>query len=70
MTQDAPLVYWKDFPELASLCWNRHTSMLSELKALQLYESNWAFIDKKKMTSHEKNFVRHLAKTFASHLHV
>lgn len=67
---EGPPVFWKNFPELASLCWNRHTPQIAESLALQLYETNWPFVDQKKMPTHEKEFVRHLSKTFASHLHV
>ena len=65
-----PLVFWNNFPELAALCWNRHTPQMTESIALQLYEANWALVDRTKMLPHEKEFVRHLSKTFSSHLHV
>ena len=64
------LVFWNDFPELAALCWNRHTPQMKESVALRLYESNWSFVNRETMPLHEKKFIARIAKTFGSYLHV
>ncbi|HLB34749.1 MAG: hypothetical protein A3F67_06395 [Verrucomicrobia bacterium RIFCSPHIGHO2_12_FULL_41_10] len=62
------LIFWNDFPELAALCWNRHTPQMTEETALRLYETNWAFVNRNTMPPHEKEFVTRIAKKFGSYL--
>ena len=50
-----------DYPQLATLCWNRSVRTVEEQEALLLYESGWRFVGKDRLSSAEFALITRLA---------
>lgn len=55
-----------DYPQLATLCWNRKTRTAEESEALRLYEAGWRFIDRDSLTVPEADLISRLADTYGN----
>lgn len=56
-----PEVNSRHYPQLQSLCWNMAPdATLTEAEALALYERNWRFVEKEKISEEEQHFLEHL----------
>jgi hypothetical protein len=55
-----------NYPQLATLCWNRSARTVDEQEALQLYESGWRFIEKDRLSSSEQAFITRLAERYGN----
>jgi hypothetical protein len=56
-----PLVGVARYPELKRLVWNRaRDAAIAETEALALYEANWRFVDRDRLTPRETALIRRL----------
>ncbi len=56
-----------EYPQLHSLCWNRPgDTILNGEEALGLYERNWRFVEKDKLTDDEKALIDTLVEKFGN----
>lgn len=54
-----------DFPELATLVWNRDLSRpIDADEVFALYERNWRFVDQDRLSETEARLIRELTDTF------
>ncbi|CZT34468.1 hypothetical protein [Rhizobium sp. 9140] len=54
-----------DFPELATLVWNRDPSRpIDADEVFALYERNWRFVDQDRLSETEARLIRELTDTF------
>jgi len=60
-----PTVIPAEFPELASLCWNRDPARpLPEAEAFSLYERNWRHVRPDAMGPAERQLLERLTRTY------
>lgn len=63
LTHRAPLVEVARYPELRLLAWNRPPdAAIAETEALSLYEANWRFVDRDRLTPREAALIRRLVR--------
>ncbi len=54
-----------DFPELKALVWNRDPAReISASEAFALYERNWRFVDRNRLSDSETHLIEELAHAF------
>lgn len=53
-----------DYPQLALLAWNRAIRNIEGEEALALYERNWPWIEKERLTSNEVALIERLTKQY------
>lgn len=54
-----------DFPELKALAWNRDPACgIPAREAFALYERNWRFVDRNRLSKDEARLIEELAHTF------
>ncbi len=58
------VVHLDDFPQLAQIGWNRAVREITGEDALALYEANWRFIEKDKLTAREQALLDRLVKQY------
>lgn len=59
------LIVPADFPELKNLAWSRDaTRPIPAEEAFALYERNWRFVDKERLTDREARLIRGLTRKF------
>ena len=64
-THGAPLVDVARYPELRFLAWNRSPgAVITEREALSLYEANWRFVDRDRLTAREAALIRRLIRQY------
>ena len=65
MATDAQtMIVPNDFPELKSLVWNRDPlRAMPACEAFALYERNWRFVDRDRLTEREMRLIRDLTAT-------
>ena len=54
------------FPNLQLLMWNRADFLLTDRDAFGLYERNWRFVDRKRLTRQELALIRRLAAKYGN----
>lgn len=55
----------KNFEQLQQLCWSRPgAETVTEAEALALYERNWAFVDKTRLSAAERALIEDLKTDF------
>lgn len=59
-------VHIDDYPQLATICWNRKARIAEESEALQLYEAGWRFIDRDSLTIPEADLISRLADKYGN----
>jgi hypothetical protein len=65
MKQDLKHIVPEDFPELKLLAWSRDPQRpLPAAEAFSLYERNWRFVDRQRLTDRESGLIRALATEF------
>jgi hypothetical protein len=65
MRQDLQHIVPDDFPELKLLAWSRDPQRpLPAAEAFSLYERNWRFVDRQRLTDRESGLIRELAIEF------
>ena len=57
-----------DYPQLKLISWNRHTDEISENDAFSLYETNWRYIEGKKLRTPERRLIMRLARVYGKDL--
>ncbi len=55
-----------DYPQLATICWNRKIRTAEESEALRLYEAGWRFIDRDSLTIPEADLISKLAEKYGN----
>lgn len=60
------LIDVREFPELAGLCWNRSERFLPAREALSLYERNWRFVDRARLTASEAALIERLVQRYGN----
>ncbi len=64
MTTAPAMVVPRDYPELAGLVWNGDPARpITPDEALSLYERNWRFVDRERLTEGEAALIRRLVAT-------
>lgn len=54
-----------EFPELKALVWNRDPARaIPAMEAFALYERNWRFVDRKRLSNDETLLIEELAHAF------
>jgi hypothetical protein len=54
-----------DYPQLHALCWNRPAdTVVDGHDALALYERNWRFVDRDRLTEQEKQLIDQLVERY------
>ena len=56
----------RHFPNLQLLMWNRADFLLTDRDAFGLYERNWRFVDRKRLTRQELALIRRLAAKYGN----
>ena len=54
------------FPNLQLLMWNRADPFLTDRDAFGLYERNWRFVDRNRLTRHELALIQRLAAKYGN----
>ena len=57
-----------DYPQLKSLCWNRHDDDISLDEAFSLYRMYWRFVNEKKLTDKERRLIGRLTRVYGNEL--
>jgi hypothetical protein len=59
------LIVPAEFPELKALVWNRDPACgIPAQEAFALYERNWRFVDRNRLSKHEARLIEDLARVF------
>lgn len=53
-------IAFQHYPELASLCWNRHGETIAPEDAYSLYVEQWEFVDKTHLSAAERELIEEL----------
>ncbi|GAA2884382.1 hypothetical protein GGQ99_005123 [Aminobacter niigataensis] len=65
MTHFGPAIVPKDFPELKMLMWNRDCARpMPADEVFALYERNWRFVDRARLTAEETLLIAELTEEF------
>lgn len=56
----------REYPELALLCWNRSDRFVPAREAFALYERNWRFVDRARLTVRERALIDRLTQQFGN----
>jgi hypothetical protein len=60
-----PMIIPADFPELALIVWSRDASRpIAAAEVFAIYERNWRFVDRSRLTSAETALIRDLTERF------
>ena len=54
------------YPQLKLVARNRHSELIDEAEALELYEVNWRFIDESSLSTKEQNLINLLVKNYGN----
>jgi hypothetical protein len=65
---DDAVVRLADYPALADLAWNRRDEYLPALEAFRVYERNWRFVDRDRLSIRERDLLQRLSERFGAGL--
>lgn len=55
-----------EYPQLATICWNRKIRTVEEAETLTLYEAGWRFVEKGRLTTSELDLINKLAEKYGN----
>jgi hypothetical protein len=63
---DRVLVRVADYPELRDIAWNRRDALIPASEAFQLYERNWRFVDRARLSEAERQLIERLKNEYGN----
>lgn len=63
---DRMLVRVDDYPELRDIAWNRRDALIPAREAFQLYERNWRFVDRARLSEDERQLIERLKNEYGN----